>query len=133
AKEEAQNRLDKTLADKSRFAEVKQIKESKITDSLPRREIDVLYLMYLEKQVDPELLKKITAKANAIEKAFNVYRAKVDGKEMADSEVRKVLKESKDSAQRKMVWEVSNGVGAIVENDLKDLVALHNETTQKLR
>ena len=54
----------------------------------------MLYLQYLEKQVDPELLKKITAKANAVEKAFNVFRAKVDGKEMTDSEVRKVLKES---------------------------------------
>ena len=49
----------------------------------------MLYLQYLEKQVDPELLKKITAKANAVEQAFNVYRAKVDGKEMTDSEVRK--------------------------------------------
>ena len=54
--------------------------------------------MYLEKQVDPELLRQITAKANAIEKAFNAYRAKVDGREMTDSEVRKVLKESEDSA-----------------------------------
>ena len=29
------------------------------------RQIDVLYLLYLEKQVDPELLKQITAKANS--------------------------------------------------------------------
>ena len=43
---------------------------------------------YLEKQVPPELLKKITAKANAVEQTFNVFRAKVDGKEMADSKVR---------------------------------------------
>ena len=61
------------------------------------RQIDVLYLQYLEKQVDPELLKKITAKANAVEQAFNVFRAKVDGKEMTDSEVREVLKKSTDS------------------------------------
>ena len=44
------------------------------------RQIDVLYLLYLEKQVDPELLKQITARANAIEKAFNGYRATVDGR-----------------------------------------------------
>lgn len=132
AKEEAQNQLDEALADKDGFAELKQIKESKPADALLRREVDVLYLMYLEKQVDPELLKKITAKANAIEKAFNVYRAKVDGQEMTDSEVRKVLKESKDSAQRKKVWESSKGVGAVVETDLKDLVALRNEAARKL-
>ena len=42
------------------------------------RQIDVLYLIYLEKQVDPELLKQITAKANSIEKTFNGYRANVE-------------------------------------------------------
>ena len=52
------------------------------------------------------------AKSNAVEKAFNVFRAKVDGKEMTDSEVRKVLKDSKDSARRQAVWEASKGVGA---------------------
>src|SRR6185295_10504748 len=101
AKESAQNKLDEALSDRARFAELKAIKGSTLLDAILRREIDVLYLMYLEKQVDPDLLKKITAKANAIEQAFNVFRAKVGGKEMTDSEVRKVLKESKDSAQRK--------------------------------
>ena len=42
----------------------------------------------------PDLLKQITAKANAIEKAFNGYRPDIAGKQMTDSEVRKVLKES---------------------------------------
>ena len=130
AKEEAQNRLDAALADHERFAQLKAIKERSVTDPLLARQIDVLYLMYLEKQVDPELLKKITAKANAIEKAFNVYRAKVDGKEMTDSEVRKILKESKDSAERKAVWEASKGVGQVVEADLKELVKLRNEAAK---
>ena len=115
AKEEAQNRLDAALADRARFAELKKIKAelapSRQSDETVAREIDVLYLQYLEKQVDPELLKKMTARANAVEKAFNVYRARVDGQELTDSEVRKVLKESKDSGRRKSVWEASKGVG----------------------
>ena len=60
------------------------------------RQIDVLYLIYLEKQVDPELLKQITAKANSIEKTFNGYRANIEGRMITDSEVRRVLKESRD-------------------------------------
>ncbi len=67
-----QNRLDALLADHERFAQLKNIKEGPVTDPLLARQIDVLYLMYQEKQVDPALLKKITAKANAIEQAFNV-------------------------------------------------------------
>src|SRR6185369_2090465 len=136
AKEEAQNRLDAALADRARFAELKKIKAelapSRQSDETVSREIDVLYLQYLEKQVDPELLKKMTARANAVEKAFNVYRARVDGQELTDSEVRKVLKESKDSGRRKSVWEASKGVGAAVEADLRELVKLRNQAARDL-
>src|SRR4029079_5712950 len=65
AKEEAQNKLDQALGDRERFAELKSLHEAKITDPLVKRQIHVLYLMYLEKQVDPELLKRITSKANS--------------------------------------------------------------------
>ncbi len=132
AKEQAQNRLDALLADHERFAQLKNIRERSVTDPLLARQIEVLYLMYQEKQVDPALLKKITAKANAIEQAFNVYRAKVEGRELTDSEVRKILKESKNSAERRAVWEASKGVGQIVEADLKDLVKLRNQVAKGL-
>src|SRR4051794_35251713 len=132
AKEEAQNRLDAALADRPRFGELKSLREGKIADPVLRRQIEVLYLGYLEKQVDRVLLRKITAKANAIEKSFNAYRATVDRREMTDSEVRKVLKESEDLPRRKAVWEASKGVGATVEADLKALVALRNEAAHTL-
>jgi peptidyl-dipeptidase A len=135
-KENAQNRIDEALSDHAVFARLKSLKEAngrrEIADPLVARQVDLLYLQYLEKQVDPALLKKITAKANAVEKAFNVYRANVDGKAMTDSEVRKVLKESKNSDRRQAVWEASKGVGAVVENDLKELVRLRNEAAAKL-
>ncbi len=132
AKEHAQNKLDEALADQGKFAELKAIMQPKLRDPLLARQVDVLYLMYLEKQVDPELLKQMTAKANAIEQAFNVFRARVGTKEMTDSEVRKVLKESKDSAQRKAVWEASKAVGSVVEKNLKELVGFRNEAARRL-
>jgi peptidyl-dipeptidase A len=132
AKEQAQNELDRALSDAERFAELKAIREAKPSDKLLAREIEVLYLGYLEKQVPPELLRQITAKANAVEKAFNVYRAQVGDRQMTDSAVRKVLSESKDSAERKAVWEASKAVGPIVEADLKELVALRNEVARRL-
>lgn len=135
-KEETQNRIDETLANKENFAELKAIKQlrdkGEVDDKVTARAIDVLYLMYLEKQVDPALLKKITAKANAVEQKFNVFRAKVDGKEMTDSEVRDVLKKAGDSKRRQAVWEASKVVGAEVEKDLKELVTLRNEMARQL-
>jgi peptidyl-dipeptidase A len=135
-KEEAQNAIDAALADAQKFAELKALHEAAtkgdIDDKILARCIDVLYLMYLEKQVDPALLKKIVAAANTVEKTFNVFRAKVDGKEMPDNDVREVLKKSKDSARRQAVWEASKVVGQAVEKDLMELVKLRNEAATKL-
>ncbi len=132
AKVEAQNRYDEALADTKRFARLKTIHAGKIQDKVVAREIELLYRAYLEKQVDPQLLKRITAKSNEIEKAFNVYRAKLDNREIADSEVRRILKNSKNSAERRAVWESSKGVGQVVADDLKQLVFLRNEAAAKL-
>ncbi len=132
-KEEAQNRIDEALADSARFRELKEIRtQGGIDDPILARAIDVLYLTYLEKQVDPALLKKMVAKSNAVEKAFNVFRARVDGKEMTDSEVRRVLKTSKDSNRRQAVWEASKVVGSLVEGELKELVQLRNQAGQQV-
>ncbi len=135
-KEAAQNTIDAALADKVAFAILKEIKRraevGEVADKLTARAIQVLYLLYLEKQVDPALLKQITAKANVVEKAFNAYRATIDGAEYTDSKVRSVLKTSTDSALRHKVWEASKGVGGVVEADLKELVKLRNQAAKQL-
>jgi len=134
-KEERQNVIDAALADKDTFEKLKTIHgyiRKATKDPNLVRQIDVLYLQYLEKQVDPELLKKITAKANAVEQKFNVFRAKVGEKELSDSQVRKILKESTNSEERQKVWEASKKAGANVEGDLKELVKFRNEAAKQL-
>lgn len=132
-KEHAQNKIDAFLSDKNSFAEVKSLKESgKIDDKILKRAIDVIYLAYLEKQLDADLLMKLTALSNSVEKKFNVFRAKVDGKELTDADVRKVLKTSTYSTRRQAVYEASREVGKIVEAELKELVKLRNQAAKKL-
>ncbi|MEX0712074.1 MAG: M2 family metallopeptidase, partial [Pirellulales bacterium] len=124
--------LDLALADKQRFERLKQCRREGAGDAILARQVELLYLQALPKQVDPELLKQLVSRANAIEMAFNVYRAKVDGKELSDSEVRKVLKESTDSARRKAVWEAAKQVGSVVQQDLAALVRLRNRAAHEL-
>lgn len=132
-KEEAQNKVDALLSDKQQFAEVKALRESKaIDDPILKRAIDVIYLVCLEKQLDAELLQKMTALANAVEEKFNTFRARVDDKELDDGEVRKVLKTSKLSERRREVWEAAKRVGAVVEPELLQLVKLRNQAAVKL-
>src|SRR5215471_12405150 len=60
-KEEAQNKIDAALPDAKVFAAFKGIhdKRAEIDDPVVRRAIAVLYLLYLEKQLDTELMKKM--------------------------------------------------------------------------
>jgi peptidyl-dipeptidase A len=133
-KVEAQNKIDEALADRETFARLKGLEEKRaqIDDPVLARCIHILYLLYLEKQVDTALLKKMVEKSNAIEEVFNKYRAKVDGKEMTDNEVRTVLRTSLDSKRLQAVWEASKAVGPAVAKDLKELVGLRNQAAAKL-
>jgi len=133
-KEKAQNAIDELLSDKALFAIVKALKENgaQIDDAILRRAIDIVYLQVLEKQVDKALLDEMTALANSVEKKFSTFRTKVDGKEIDDGEVRKILKTSTLSERRKEVWEAAKEVGAVVEPELKKLVALRNQAAKKL-
>ena len=131
---DSQNKIDAALSDKAALAKVKSLKDAAkdIDDPVLRRAVQVVYLAYLEKQVDADLLKKMVELSNAVEQKFNNFRANVEGREMTDSEVRKVLKESTNSDQRKAVWEASKKVGDVVAPELKQLVKLRNQAAVKL-
>jgi len=131
-KQEAETALDKVLSDTARFAKLKACDEAKLDDASLARQVRLMYLGALAKQVDPAILERMTALSNTIDMKFNKYRANVNGEELADSAVRKTLKESKDSAERQAVWEASKGVGAEVAPDLATLVDLRNQAAKKL-
>jgi peptidyl-dipeptidase A len=129
-----QNRLDAALADPKVFARLKALRNKKkdIGDPIIARAIDLLYLQYLEKQLDTKVLEKMVAKANAVEEIFNKFRAKVDDKELTDNAVRDILKTSKNSKKLQEAWQASKAVGTAVEKDLKELVHLRNQAAVKL-
>jgi peptidyl-dipeptidase A len=131
-KEEIETRLGLLLANHESFAELKAIHQQPIRDPLVARQIAVLYLQYLGRQIDPDLIKEMAARSNAVEKAYSVYRARVGEKELTENEVRNVLRTSKDSAQRRAVWEASKAVGPILAPDLKKLARLRNRAAQQL-
>lgn len=131
-KTQAENILNEALANRERFKQLSDIRASQVADGQLRRQIELLYLTFLGKQLDPALLARMTVKGNTIEKAFNAYRAKIADQELTDSQVRTVLLESKDSAERQKVWEASKGVGKAVERDILELVMLRNDAAKQL-
>jgi peptidyl-dipeptidase A len=131
-KQAAEEKVDLSLSDPQRFAELKSIKDAGVSDPLLARQIEILYLGYLDKQVDRELLKQMLAKSNAVERAFNVFRPKVHGKELTANDISRILRESHNMAERRAAWEASKEVGPVVVGDLLELVKLRNQAAQKL-
>jgi peptidyl-dipeptidase A len=131
-KQEAETRLDLLLSDRQTFAELKSIRNQPIGDPRLARQIAVLYLQYLGRQIEPKLIEEMSARSNAVEKAFGVFRGRVDGKELTENEVREVLRNSKDSARRRAVWEASKRIGPIVEPEIIKLARLRNQAARQL-
>ncbi|MBU4273745.1 MAG: M2 family metallopeptidase [Planctomycetes bacterium] len=131
-KQAAEEKLDLCLANPQRFAELKAIRQSGVSDPLLARQIDVLYRKYLSRQIPPELLKNILAKENEAQRAFNVFRPTLDGKEVTNNDLRRILIESRDSDELRAAWEAGKKVGPVVLADLKELVALRNQAARQL-
>jgi peptidyl-dipeptidase A len=140
--QEAQNKIDAVLSNREVFARLKRIhegvakasavKDGAQVDPLIARQIKLMYFKRLGKQVDPALLQEVTRLSNKIEKAFNAYRAKIDGKELSDNELTKILKESTDSKALREAWEGSKGVGPLIRDDLLELVKTRNAIAVRL-
>jgi len=134
-KEKAQNKIDEALANANLFQEIKSLKDNKakITDPILSRSVDVLFLIYLEKQVPLDLLKRSSALSNKVEQSFNSFRPVIQGKDSTENDVRGILKNSLDSNLRQEAWEAGKKVGNILENDLKELVATRNQIARHLK
>ncbi|MGV8041009.1 MAG: M2 family metallopeptidase [Thermoanaerobaculaceae bacterium] len=130
---ELQTRLETIFTDAKTFAYLKEVRASgAITDPLERRQLEGLYLQYLGRQLDPQVLARIIAKQSAVEQKFNTFRAKVDGKETTDNEIELLLKTSTDRAARRAHYLASKQVGVAVAADVVELAKLRNEAARKL-
>ena len=131
-KEALENRYNELLSSPKTFEQLKALQGVDLGDLQLTRQIRLIYLDYLDKQVDVELLNRMSSKANDIEKTFNTFRAQVGDQTFTDSQVCDVLKESRDSAVRKEVWQAAKQVGSEVATELRDLVLLRNQAAHKL-
>jgi peptidyl-dipeptidase A len=103
-----------------------------IAEPIERRQLEILDHLYLRNQIDPALNERITKLGSKIENQFNVYRARVNGREVTTNDILRILKESTDSKARKEAWRAGKEVGAVVKDDLLTLVKLRNDAAAAL-
>jgi peptidyl-dipeptidase A len=131
--EELQFELSKVYTNKKDFALLKEIKESNtITDPILKRQLEIIYLGYLGKQLDEQKIKKIIEIQTDVEKRYNVFRAVFDGKPYTDNQLEEILQSSTDSKVLEQAWKASKEVGKKVAEDVLKLVRLRNEAARDL-
>ncbi len=130
---EAEIKMDKILSNKETFEKIKKFKDSGlILDEIKKRDLEMMYLSFLGKQINPEKLTAMTKMQNEISKKFQNFRAVVDGKKLSDNDVEVILKESKDSKKLEKVWMAHKSIGPLVAKDIIALVKLRNEAAKEL-
>lgn len=132
-KKQAENKLVELHSDKATFARLKSLKDGGgVKDPVMARELDVMYRAFLPGQADPELQKRIIGIQNECEQIFNTHRGMVKGKEVTENDIRKILGETKDSAEAKEAWTAYIEVGRKIEPKLREAAKLRNELARKL-
>ena len=126
-------RLRRVYTNPQEFAFLKDTKESgQVKDAKLARQLDVLHNAYLKNQIEPELLKRIVDLGTEIEKNFSTFRGTIEGKKVTDNKIKEILKTETDSSKREQTWLASKQVGAVVADDIIQLVKLRNQAARKL-
>ncbi|MFA6233035.1 MAG: M2 family metallopeptidase [Bacteroidota bacterium] len=125
--------LTKVYADKSDFATLKRIRDAKaLADPQLQRQLDVIYLAFLERQIDEKKLEDMIRLQNENEKKFSTFRAEVNGKKLTDNEIEELLRNSTNSAELEAAWKASKEVGNIAAPDVLRLVRMRNAAAREL-
>jgi peptidyl-dipeptidase A len=125
--------LSRVLANAEDFAKLKRIKESGVvTEPLLARQLEVVYNAFLAKQMDEEQLKAIIELQKEIEQEFSTFRAKLDGVEKTDNDLKELLRTSRDSGALERAWKASKQIGVQVAGDIVTLVKMRNKAAREL-
>ncbi len=128
---DAERALSDALADPDLFAEVAAARRDGV-EGLDRRQLQLLHDGLLPHQVPESLRHRIVELEAAVEARFAQHRGIVNGSEVGDNEIRKILQESDDGPERREAWEASKTVGAAVADDVRELARLRNEVARAL-
>lgn len=134
-KKSAENEMQMNafLSDKARFARLKTIKDAgKLSDPLKQRQLDVMYLEFLSKQVDTTLLNQLTKMQTDLEGKYSGFRAVVGDKKYTDNDVEDILKNSTDNKELENVWVAQKKIGPLVAQDIINIVKKRNQMAKEL-
>jgi len=131
--EQLQLQIRKIYSDPNDFNRLKLLKErGQIEDPQLVRQLEKLYLAYLQNQIGPKLMTCIVELETKVQKAYNNYRGTIGDKKVTMSDIYTILTMEKDCQKREMAWKASKQVGNVIIDDFLQLVKLRNEAAKKV-
>jgi peptidyl-dipeptidase A len=127
---ELETALSDFLADSDRFAAIETARAT--ADGLARRRLDLLRHAFLPKQIPADLRSRMIELEASVEMRFTRHRGEIEGRRVDDNEIRRILRESDDVAERRAAWESAKTVGAEVADDVRELARLRNAAARSV-
>lgn len=120
--------LRRVFADREAFAQLQSLFDVRqpVGDPLLARQATLLHHQFAGNQMDEPTIHDLTQREAAIENVFITYRADLDGRQVAENELKEILRDSEDAGERRRAWEASKQIGRQVADQLLALVALRN-------
>ena len=128
---EATLALSDLLADPELYAAIEHAR-AEGGDDQTNRQLELLHRATLVEQVPEAIRHRIVELEASVESRFARHRGVVAGAEVDDNEIKRILRESDDTATRREAWEASKTVGAAVADDVRQLARLRNEAARSL-
>jgi peptidyl-dipeptidase A len=130
-RERAEIAWSAALADREQFAAVRTARDNGASGDV-RRRLDLLHDGMLRHQVPDALRERIVELETSVDLRFSRHRGVVGGREVGDTEIKRILRRSDDLEERREAWEASKKVGAVVADDVRELARLRNEAARSL-
>ncbi len=122
--------LRQLYSNKEQYELLKKARDSGLSDPLLARQIVLLVNAMEENQIDEASRKRMVALSTKVQKTFSEFRGKMGGKELADNEIKDILRKDKDSAKLKAAWEAYKQKGKAVAPDIIELIKLRNKAAR---
>ena len=101
--------LSDALADADLFGDIATARANG-AEPLVRRQLDLLHASLVPQQVPESLRHRIVELEASVESRFAQHRGEVSGRPVDDNEIKRILRESDDVAERREAWEASKTV-----------------------
>jgi peptidyl-dipeptidase A len=127
--------LRETLGDVAAFAQVREARTAAPAengDDLLLRQLDVIADRALPQQLPADLRAELVELEADVDATFNAFRGRIDGEEVDDNTINRLLRASDDTGERRRAWEASKQVGAEVAERVTELARLRNRAAHHL-